>query len=67
MPWLRRPRILVAEPMKRTACTAALSLLVATTPLLHAADPVVANVVSAQRAGTKLVDITFDVSDADSD
>jgi formylglycine-generating enzyme required for sulfatase activity len=34
---------------------------------LHAADPVVANVVSAQRAGTKLVDITFDVSDADSD
>ncbi len=34
---------------------------------LHAADPVVANVVSAQRAGTKLVDITFEVSDADSD
>ncbi len=36
-------------------------------PTLHAADPVVSNVTSAQRAGTKLVDITFDVSDADSD
>jgi len=36
-------------------------------PYLRAADPVVANVVSAQRAGTKLVDIAFDVSDADSD
>lgn len=34
---------------------------------LHAADPVVTNVSAAQRAGTKLVDITFDVSDADSD
>jgi formylglycine-generating enzyme required for sulfatase activity len=34
---------------------------------LHAADPVVANVVPEQRTGTKLVDISFDVSDADSD
>ena len=34
---------------------------------LHAADPVVANVVPDQRTGTKLVDISFDVSDADSD
>ena len=42
-------------------------LFTLTPPLVHAADPVVANVVSAQRAGTKLVDITFDVSDADSD
>ncbi|MEI7673476.1 MAG: formylglycine-generating enzyme family protein, partial [Deltaproteobacteria bacterium] len=39
------------------------------TPALpgEAADPVVANVVVAQRAGTKLVDITYDVSDADGD
>jgi formylglycine-generating enzyme required for sulfatase activity len=34
---------------------------------LYAADPVVSNVVPAQQAGTKLVDITFDVSNADSD
>jgi len=34
---------------------------------LHAADPVVSNVTAAQRAGTKLVDITFDISDSDSD
>lgn len=40
--------------------------LAASAALLHAADPVVTNVVSAQRAGTKLVDITFMVSDADS-
>ncbi|MBK8039656.1 MAG: SUMF1/EgtB/PvdO family nonheme iron enzyme [Verrucomicrobiaceae bacterium] len=40
--------------------------LAASTAVLHAADPVVTNVVSAQRAGTKLVDITFNVSDADS-
>ena len=44
----------------------ALVLLAAALPL-HAADPVVANVVSAQRAGTKNVEITFEVSDADSD
>jgi len=40
--------------------------LAASAAVLHAADPVVTNVVSAQRAGTKLVDITFNVSDADS-
>ena len=45
----------------------ALALLLSATLPIHAADPVVANVVSAQQAGTKLVDITFDVSDADSD
>jgi formylglycine-generating enzyme required for sulfatase activity len=43
------------------------SILLTLTAALHAADPVVANVVFAQRAGTKLVDITFNVSDADSD
>jgi len=37
------------------------------TNTLHAADPVVSNVSAAQRAGTKLVDITFEVSDADLD
>jgi len=41
--------------------------LVCAPALLHAADPVVDNVVSTQRAGTKLVDISFDVLDADSD
>ena len=45
----------------------ALALLLAATLPIHAADPVVANVVSTQRAGAKLVDISFDVSDADSD
>ena len=34
---------------------------------LHAADPVVSNVTAAQRAGTKLVDISFQVSDEDLD
>jgi len=45
----------------------ALPLILACAPSLRAADPVVSNVVFAQRAETKLVDITFDVSDADSD
>jgi formylglycine-generating enzyme len=36
-------------------------------PSLHAADPVVSNVQSVQRAGTQLVDITYDVADADGD
>jgi formylglycine-generating enzyme required for sulfatase activity len=43
------------------------AIVLTLTAALHAADPVVANVVSAQRVGTKLVDITFDVSDPDSD
>ena len=33
----------------------------------HAATPVVSNVRASQRAGTKLVDILYDVSDADGD
>ncbi len=33
----------------------------------HAALPVVSNVSSSQRAGTKLVDISYDVADADGD
>ncbi len=33
----------------------------------HAALPVVSNVSSSQRAGTKFVDITYDVADADGD
>ena len=47
-----------------------LSLAVLTallTPALHADDPVVSNVFAEQRPGTKLVDITFQVSDADLD
>jgi len=35
--------------------------------LSHAADPVVSNVCASQREGTKLVDIRYDVSDADGD
>lgn len=54
--------------MKTTPILRAIALvLTLTSTVLHAADPVVANVVSVQRAGTKLVDITFEVSDADSD
>jgi formylglycine-generating enzyme required for sulfatase activity len=34
--------------------------------LLRAADPIVTNVRAAQRAGTQLVDITYDVEDPDS-
>ena len=34
---------------------------------IQAADPFVSNVRSAQRAGTKLVDIYYDVADADGD
>ena len=49
------------------AFTIAISGFAAAPARLHAADPVVSNVVSAQQAGTKLVDISFDVSDADSD
>ena len=44
-----------------------LTLTLVWAPLVHAADPVVSNVTSAQRIGTKLVDITFAVTDADSD
>ena len=33
---------------------------------VHAADPVVSNVRASQRAGTKLVDIYYDLADADS-
>lgn len=34
--------------------------------LAHAADPVVSNVRVSQKAGKKLVDIKYDVSDSDS-
>jgi formylglycine-generating enzyme required for sulfatase activity len=42
-------------------------MLAATTASLHAAVPVVTNVVAQQRATTKLVDIHYDVFDADGD
>ena len=42
-------------------------LLLMTAAAASAADPVVSNVTAAQRAGTKLVDITYDVADADGD
>ena len=45
----------------------ALVLLLAVAPVLRSADPVVSKVTSSQRAETKLVDLTFGVSDADSD
>lgn len=44
-----------------------LCALLATAATAFAALPVVSNVTSAQRAGTKFVDITYDVADADGD
>ena len=44
---------------------ALVAILTLTLPV-HAADPVVSNVRAAQREGTKLVDIHYDVADADS-
>jgi len=46
-------------------CLTALALI-ADTPRGFAAAPVVSNVRAAQRAGTKVVDIYYDVADADS-
>jgi formylglycine-generating enzyme required for sulfatase activity len=43
-----------------------LLLLLLLPSLLSAAAPVVSNVRAAQRAGTKLVDVTYDLSDSDS-
>ena len=50
----------------RIILLAALTLLGAATAS-RAAAPVVTNVVAAQRAGTKLVDIRYDATDADGD
>ena len=44
-----------------------LALAFAACSEVQAADPLVSNVRSAQRAGTKLVDIYYDVADADGD
>jgi formylglycine-generating enzyme required for sulfatase activity len=44
-----------------------LCALLATATTAFAALPVVSNVTSAQRTGTKFVDITYDVADADGD
>jgi len=49
------------------ALCAGCCLLLMTAAVASAADPVVSNVVAAQRAGTKVVDITYDVADADGD
>ncbi len=46
-------------------CCRLCALLISTALAVFAADPVVSNVRSSQRAGTKLVDIYYDVSDAD--
>jgi len=43
-----------------------LLLLLLIPSLLSAAAPVVSNVRAAQRAGTKLIDVTYDLSDSDS-
>ena len=43
-----------------------LFLLLLIPSLLSAAAPVVSNVRAAQRAGTKLIDVTYDLSDSDS-
>jgi formylglycine-generating enzyme required for sulfatase activity len=50
--------------MHRTLVPLALCLGLAVS--LRAVDPVVSNVLAQQRAGTKLVDIIYDVADADS-
>ena len=44
----------------------AVALFLSTTTLFAAAPPVVSNVRAAQRPGTKLVDIYYDVADPDS-
>ncbi len=51
-------------PIGRTILGGAVALLVIATTLF-AAGPVVSNVRAAQRAGTKLVDIWYDLADAD--
>ena len=40
----------------------AIPALIVLTPLAEATDPVVSNISAVQRAGTQLVDITYDVS-----
>ena len=44
-----------------------LALLMVSCTLARAAAPVVSNIRASQRAGTKLVDIYYDVTDADGD
>jgi len=51
--------LLVMKKHLWAAVSAVISLL---TPLANAADPVVSNISAAQRAGTQLVDITYDVT-----
>ncbi len=51
--------------MKRLLSLIVLGLLSAA--LAHAADPVVSNIRASQRVGKKLVDIWYDVTDADGD
>lgn len=54
--------------MKTTASRLPLLLLVCFLPFsIWAAAPVVTNVVASQRSGTKLIDIRYDVFDADGD
>lgn len=43
------------------------ALFLSVVPAAHAALPVVSNVTASQRSGTKIVDITYDVADADGD
>lgn len=52
-----------------TTCRSVQVLLAifAATAGLHAAAPIVSNVRAEQRRGTQLVDITYDVADADGD
>ena len=49
----------------KSGCCWALAFLVALAGLAHAAAPAVTNVRAAQRPGTGLVDITYDLADAD--
>jgi formylglycine-generating enzyme required for sulfatase activity len=48
--------------MKTTLSAAVSAALFLLTPLAEAADPVVSNISAVQRAGTMLVDITYDVT-----
>jgi formylglycine-generating enzyme required for sulfatase activity len=52
--------------MKITLSSAVGAALILLAPLAEAADPEVSNISAVQRAGTRLVDITYDVT-ADTD
>jgi formylglycine-generating enzyme required for sulfatase activity len=54
------------KPALAAICGALLAGLLAFATTLHAATPVISNVRASQRAGTNLVDVYYDLADADS-